>query len=185
MILRTYYQKVRGLRSKTNEMFQAVSSNNYDIIALTWLKTGVYNGEFIDQRYETFRKDRNFETSNKLDGGGVSLSILKSSNYSIISRDEWQLKSVENHWVSLKPRNDSTSLHVNCVYLPGDASYKLLEEYLSKSSKILSKTCKARVLHEFGQTCNLDQFNQFRSVNNGFPCFLVGPCLLKRACWSR
>ena len=90
MKLKFYYQNVRGIRSKTNDLLQAVSSSNYDIIMMTesWLRDGIFNREFIDERYEVFRRDRDQNTSTKSDGGGVCVAVKKSQLYTIIRQCE-------------------------------------------------------------------------------------------------
>ena len=59
--LMTVNQNVRGLRTKTNELFCRIQGLECDIIAITetWLNEGVYNAELFDQSFKVYRKDRN------------------------------------------------------------------------------------------------------------------------------
>ena len=116
--LKIYYQNVRGLRSKTNRLHQEATNNDYDMICLTesWLRDGIFNRELFDDRYVVARRDRDHETSSKSDGGGVCVAVKSSSSYTIIHRAEWQCKSVEDLWITIKPSDSSTSIHVACVY---------------------------------------------------------------------
>jgi hypothetical protein len=78
--LKLYYQNVRGLWTKTNEIQQSIKASEFDIILLTetWLREGIYNHEFIDENYKVIRKDRDKYTSKKNDGGGV---LIASKSY--------------------------------------------------------------------------------------------------------
>lgn len=119
------------LRTKTNRVRLAVSSNSLDIYGLTEtnLNEGVFSEEIFDQRYVVIRRDRNKENSKKKDGGGCLVAIKKSSNYSIIHRPDWQLSTHEDIWLTLKPIN-GRSLHILCVYLPPYLSAKCFDSYL-------------------------------------------------------
>lgn len=131
MKLRIYYQNVRGIRSKTNDLLQAIKANDYNVIILTesWLKEGIFNREFIDDRYEVLRRDRSRSTSSKSDGGGVVVAIIKSPRYTIINEDEWTTSSVEDLWFTLKPANGGKSISFSCVYIPGDLDTARFETY--------------------------------------------------------
>ena len=73
-----HYQNCGGIKTKTGELRMRILSNNYDIIVLveTWLHPGVYDAEFIDDRYTVFRRDRDARSSNKAHGGGVVVAVL-------------------------------------------------------------------------------------------------------------
>lgn len=55
-----YYQNVRGLRTKTSDFRYEVSTNNFDLIALTetWLHDGINSSEVFTNDYNVFRHDR-------------------------------------------------------------------------------------------------------------------------------
>ena len=190
MKLTCYYQHVRGIRSKTNELLQAVRANNHNIIALseTWLRPGMYNCEFLDTRYKVFRRNRDKNTSAKRDGGKVCLAIMKSIPYSIVERPEWQTKQVEDVWVSLKPKNWHQAIHICCVYLPGEIDSSIFVIFTSNVTQKVNdhpddafiilgdfnvpsfspitaqpKTHKANQFDELIDCCAFEQHNQIRS----------------------
>jgi hypothetical protein len=87
----------RGIKSKTNKILANILANDYSIISLTetWLKDhNILNSEFIDSRYEVYRRDR--LSSTKKDGGGVLIAI----DTSIASKRmlDWETE-VEDLWV--------------------------------------------------------------------------------------
>ena len=71
-----YYQNVRGLRTKTNDLFLSLSQCDYDIIAFTetWLHSGIQNSE-LTNNYRIYRCDRNEQTSRHARGGGVMIAV--------------------------------------------------------------------------------------------------------------
>mgnify|MGYP005982092317 CR=1 FL=1 len=79
-----YYQNVRGLKTKLNDFYCAVLSEEYPIIVLTetWLSDDIISTSVFDDRYIVFRTDRNAINSVKSHGGGVLIAVnkyLKSS----------------------------------------------------------------------------------------------------------
>lgn len=77
--LTIYYQNCRGIRTKLQALFMNILTRTYDIIILTetWLVPEINNNEFIDQRYVVYRCDRDRASTNKQEGGGVLVAILK------------------------------------------------------------------------------------------------------------
>lgn len=78
--LTVYYQNVRGLKTKLNEIYKNCLSEDFDIIVLveTWLNEGISSSELLDDRYVIYRFDRNFNTSAKKDGGGVLIACKRN-----------------------------------------------------------------------------------------------------------
>lgn len=58
--LSIYYQNTRGLRTKTEELYNNILLSSYDIIVFTetWLNSNICNSELIDSRYILYRRDR-------------------------------------------------------------------------------------------------------------------------------
>lgn len=119
--LSIYYQNVRGLRTKTNDLFKNVVCGYFDIIVFTetWLNSGVHDNELFDDRYNVFRRDR--ESSgfhNKKDGGGVLIAVskhLKSHRLHLCESD------CEDLWVKIEMHDKtgkSKILYICSVYLP-------------------------------------------------------------------
>ena len=65
--LRIYYQNVRGLKTKIDDFFLAVTEAEYDVIVLTetWLDDSVYSSQLFGDSYTVFRTDRNSLNSRK------------------------------------------------------------------------------------------------------------------------
>lgn len=96
-----YYQNVRGLRTKTNDFYKNVQCCDFDVIVLTetWLNDGVMSAELFDNRYAVYRRDRGISAySNKNEGGGVSIAVLKKHNSSRVSF--WE-SNCEDLWVTI------------------------------------------------------------------------------------
>lgn len=81
--LTCYYQNVRRLRTKTQELFlTTLTATQYDVIAFTesWLNSNFTNFELFDVHfYDTFRCDRNYESIN-VNRGGVVFAVNKTLN---------------------------------------------------------------------------------------------------------
>lgn len=79
-----YYQNVRGVRTKTNDLLvSSTVARQYDIVAFTetWLNDSFSNAEIFDTNlYDVFRCDRNFEATNMERGGGVLIALDKKLN---------------------------------------------------------------------------------------------------------
>jgi len=85
--LKTYYQNVRGLRTKLNTLrCNFILFDSYDIIILTetWLTPNIDNAELGFVGYHIFRFDRNSHTSSSTRGGGVLIAIKSNLKASLI-----------------------------------------------------------------------------------------------------
>lgn len=78
--IKLYYQNVRGLRTKSAEIYSSAHTVDYDIIVLTetWLNQAHHSAEYFDSTFNVFRKDR-AETGSSLNRGGGVLIATKSS----------------------------------------------------------------------------------------------------------
>lgn len=81
--IRTLYQNVRGLRTKTTLLFHNVSVTQYDIIALTetFLTDSVMNGELFPAGYVVLRRDRVEDAG----WGGVLLAVKEEYSVCMIT----------------------------------------------------------------------------------------------------
>ena len=72
-----YYQNVRGVSTKTNEIYNAVAACNYDVIAFTetWMSNSIIDSELFPPNFLLFRSDRKFEAVEASRGGGVCLAF--------------------------------------------------------------------------------------------------------------
>lgn len=77
--LTVYYQNVRGLRTKFNDVSVSVLAEVFDIICFTetWLNEDFDNCDIIDDRYIIFRQDRDYSTGMSR-GGGVLIAAKRS-----------------------------------------------------------------------------------------------------------
>ena len=82
-LIRIYYQNVRGLRTKIDEFFIAVSDCEYDVIILTetWLKDDINSVQLFNQSYCVYRKDRIPEVTGRTREGGVVIAVPLSARF--------------------------------------------------------------------------------------------------------
>lgn len=76
-IITIFYQNCRGLRTKLHTAYMNVLLFDYDIIILTetWLHGEISDREFIDERYQVYRSDRDLAASGRGIGGGVLIAV--------------------------------------------------------------------------------------------------------------
>lgn len=137
-----YYQNVRGLRTKTLDLFNNVVCNNYDVVILseTWLNSSVFDSELFDSRYVVYRRDR--ETSgfhSAKNGGGVLIAVTKRFSSRRLSQFE---SKCEDLWVQVECCNDfgkNDTLHLCAVYLPPPVQKHILEEFMSNVNSVLEQ----------------------------------------------
>lgn len=115
----TYYQNVRGLRTKCLEFFNNILYNDYDLIIITetWLQDDILNYELCDSRYEVLRCDRDLLKSNMSTGGGVMACIKREYN-AVISLScpsaSYELMCVT---IPAKSFNNNINLHLFVGYV--------------------------------------------------------------------
>jgi len=75
--MKIYVANVRGLRTKSKELYADSSAHLMDIYALseTSLCNGISSSEYFDTNYNVFRKDRYEGTSSTSRGGGVLIAV--------------------------------------------------------------------------------------------------------------
>lgn len=113
-----YYQNVRGLRTKIDNFFLAVSASCYDVIVLTetWLNDQILSPQLFGSSYTVFRNDRNRRNSRKSRGGGVLIAVSTRISSSIDPSSVHY--SLEQIWVRLNLSGLRISIGV--IYLPPD-----------------------------------------------------------------
>nr|CAI5846036.1 unnamed protein product [Callosobruchus analis] len=86
--IHAYFQNVRGLNTKVNELYTAVLASDVDFIALaeTWLCKDVLSSELFPPEFSVVRSDRDLAKTNTKSGGGVLLAY-RCENFSIVSID--------------------------------------------------------------------------------------------------
>lgn len=118
------------------------------ILAETWLVPNIADNEFIDGRYIVYRCDRDRESCEKADGGGVLVAVRRGIHVtrcwlSDTSRDSISLpKNIEYVCLSLQS-NLSNKEHIICgTYLPPNLNYAT---YTSFINVLQSKVSKSKV----------------------------------------
>lgn len=106
----------------------------YDVIIITetWLDDTVSDAELGLSGYQIFRRDRSILTSSKEKGEGVLIAVRDGIDVTPFS----SVKSLELQYELVKGGN--SSLLINTIYLPPDAtidSYKLYADSLIKAKK--------------------------------------------------
>lgn len=112
-----YYQNVRGLRTKTNQVYLNTLNLNLDIIIFTetWLTENYENSELFSEKFIVYRNDRNSRSSAFARGGGVLIAInshLQSNKITVPNNDK-----VEELYVIVSG-NLAASFIFGAVYIP-------------------------------------------------------------------
>ena len=136
MNLEIYYQNVRGLRTKLNEFYSNVCSNNFNMICLTetWLNTSISDSFLFPNNYTVYRSDRDPLLSNKLRGGGVLIAVdnlLHSKR-----RHDLEL-TPECLWIELPDRNNTNYLIGN-HYFPPNIDPNIVITYFRNLEQLLN-----------------------------------------------
>ncbi|CAH2084216.1 unnamed protein product [Euphydryas editha] len=149
-MLEIYYQNVRGLRSKTNEVFTNILNSNYKVIALTetWLNSSIYSKELFDNRYVVYRRDRLCSQIGKQDGGGVLIAISRELSSSRIVN--WE-SDIESLWVVIEINIQSAirKIAICVVYLPPPVKIETLNKFLESVDNVINHVEDIIVLGDF------------------------------------
>jgi hypothetical protein len=118
-----YYQNVRGLNSKLQNIRLSTISAPYDCIALseTWLSESVLDGEVLDlDAYNLFRCDRNFSACGNRRGGDVLLAVRRTIRAVCLHINDLDDFRMPEHVDILLVRIflDSCSVIICLVYIP-------------------------------------------------------------------
>lgn len=91
--IKLLYQNVRGLRTKTNLIYNKLLLLDYDIVLLTetWLYDGIFDSEIAPDRFNVFRRDRGSL------GGGVM--ALCDNKLQVLMRNDLMSPNVECLWI--------------------------------------------------------------------------------------
>ncbi|CAH0727206.1 unnamed protein product, partial [Brenthis ino] len=144
--LRLFYQNVRGIRTKTVEDYQSVLNSNYDILVFTetWLNNNIISDEFMDGRYNVFRRDRETTNSSRQDGGGVLIAVSKRHKFYRVN--SWETSN-EDLWVNIILGTKTVSI---CgVYIPPPLNYERIEDFMQNVEKIMNKQTLMLIVGDF------------------------------------
>ncbi|KAI5755978.1 hypothetical protein M8J77_021154 [Diaphorina citri] len=147
---------VRGIRTKTNDLYINTSMQENDVIILseTWLKSDINDAELLDDNYQIFRRDRDETTTSKGRGGGLLIAVRNHLEAYMI--EDWTVceAAYECLWVKMKLPYYLGTLLICCVYLPPPVSalnMELFSTYLESLSENLHHNSfmrEHRVQHE-------------------------------------
>lgn len=177
------------MNSKTDQIFNAASVTEADIICLTetWLHPDVNNAELFPDYFRTFRDDRDFINTNTTRGGGVLLALNPEINS--IKLDLSAIKSSVKHIdiVGAKITVSFTTVYIIVLYIPPNTSAYdydllfdnlLLLEFLYNQKVLLIgdfnlpnyneniNDNKSTILTNFMDLLKLQQFNHITNTNN-------------------
>uniref|UniRef100_A0A2H1WP78 SFRICE_018476 n=1 Tax=Spodoptera frugiperda TaxID=7108 RepID=A0A2H1WP78_SPOFR len=134
-----YYQNCRGLRTKLHTLFMNILSFSYDVIVLTetWLIPDISDSEYIDDRYLVFRSDRDRSATEKRDGGGVLIAILRSLRptnfFTHLARTDFE------HVLVQLPASHPTKRHIiSAAYIPPRSPGDLYSSHFDMLQDIFS-----------------------------------------------
>ncbi|XP_055527980.1 uncharacterized protein LOC129720522 [Wyeomyia smithii] len=137
--MRIYYHNVRGLRTKIDSFFLAVSEGDYDLIVLTetWLDDRIFSAQLFGNRYTVFRNDRSHLNSQKTRGGGVLIAVSVKLSCRIDPAPVFN--TVEQLWVIVETANSDISIGV--VYIPPDrkSDSQVIQQHIDSIGMVLSR----------------------------------------------
>lgn len=139
MSLSFYYQNVRGLRTKTHTVNLNLPGCDYDVICLTetWLNDSFTDAEISNDDYLLFRKDRNYDSSETIYGGGCLIAVRKGIRAQRIMNFETELDFLEDIWVKITLPNEH-QIYICTTYISPFASNQYLyEEHLEKITDVI------------------------------------------------
>ena len=135
-----YYQNVRGLRTKIDDVFLTTRECCYDIIILTetGLDDRINSLQLFGCTFNVFRCDRSPDNSNKTAFGGVLVAVSQKHNSSVIKTVNG--RCLEQVCVSVTVRG--TRLLICGVYIPPDRSQlvSVIDEHIASISELYSKS---------------------------------------------
>lgn len=149
--LTVYYQNVRGIRTKTLDIYINSSLSEFDIIVLseTWLRNDILDSELFNNDYFVYRRDR--ESSgfhSKKTGGGVLIAVSKKYNSYRLSNFESMCEDV---WVGVDVRIDNmtVALKICGVYLPSPIQESILTTFINNTCAMLENEGPYIILGDF------------------------------------
>ncbi|XP_055523060.1 uncharacterized protein LOC129717229 [Wyeomyia smithii] len=138
-VIHAYYQNVRGLRTKLDDLLLASSDCNYDIIMLT--ETGlddcIDSLQLFGSAYNVYRCDRSASNSNKSSFGGVLIAVAQKFCSSAINLNRGSC--LEQVCVSAVIKG--TKLLLTAVYIPPDRSkiVRFIDEHILSMRELCDK----------------------------------------------
>nr|CAI5831217.1 unnamed protein product [Callosobruchus analis] len=174
--IHAYFQNVRGLNTKVNELYTAVLASDFDFIALaeTWLCKDVLSSELFPPEFSVVRSDRDLAKTNTKSGGGVLLAY-RCENFSIVSID---LKMFSDALplidiIGAKCKTHFCTLYVYVIYVPPQVHISEFELFLDLFGQILVHQSNVLIMGDFNITNYVsgDISDRHYSIFNNFVQF--------------
>ncbi|XP_044597272.1 uncharacterized protein LOC123273866 isoform X1 [Cotesia glomerata] len=187
--LTLYYQNVRGLNSKLDQIYSKSFMAEYDLFAFseTWLKSGVFDNEIFNNNYSVFRCDRREEF--RRSGGGVLIACRNSLNVAPLKFNNILKEFLQIEIVGIQIINHGLKIHLVTIYIPPDLPAQIYSDILEllSSDPVMDAGAlvllgdfnspyfsdslnggldmKADILINFSLLNNLNQFNDVLNIN--------------------
>jgi hypothetical protein len=119
-----FYQNIRGLRTKSIEIFNNVCSYDFKIICLTktWLNESHCSQIFFPEVYAVYRSDRDCHTKSR---GGGALIAISEVVFGVKSRSDLELFQ-ECFWVEIT-LTDGRNLLIGNHYFAPDVKVDIIK----------------------------------------------------------
>ena len=142
---------MRGLRTKTNQVFSATSDNEYDVLAFTetWLNSNIHSSELFSHCMLVFRSDRNFIETGKTRGGGVLLAINNKLNSILLDTSAAVKDTPFIDIIGCKIIFNNVRCHVFCVYIPPKTNVNSYEIFFDNFSQLCSQLENILIVGDF------------------------------------
>lgn len=119
MYISLFTQNIRGLRTKLNEFQTNLLNIDMDFFCLTetWLNSDFLSSEYISNNYKSYRRDRNYGSTNTTRGCGCWI-IHRPEIDSVRRYDfETNVNFIEDLWIQVKLADTRNSLYICTVYI--------------------------------------------------------------------
>lgn len=138
-----YYQNCRGTRTKLNTIYLNILSNDYDVIVLTetWLIPAIHDRELIDQRYMVFRCDRDFIATNKEEGGGLLIAVLRKLRPTLVNLTLTQYSHLEHVVVQIPSTSGLRTMRhlISAAYIPPNTPDDVYDTHFNYLQSLVHK----------------------------------------------
>lgn len=122
-LVNVYYQNVRSIVYKVDQVLPNILSSEYNILCLTetWLHSNISSSEYFPNNYIVYRSDRDFDKSNKSRGGGVLIAVENAFITTKMNLNIFDTTPTIDI-VGCKLTNGSMNLYILNIYIPPDVT---------------------------------------------------------------
>lgn len=137
---RFYYQNVRGLRTKIDDLYVATIDCSFDVIVLTetGLNDAINSVQLFGNSYDVYRCDRSRRNSDKSSFGGVLIAVRRIHSSFVIETSS----GTNLEQISVSANIHGKSFKICAVYIPPDRSRTagVLESHIATVREICEST---------------------------------------------